>query len=306
MHIRGSKGLSVHLHFKEPSLFDRSKHQASEGLCVQNEQGKKLAMLHGCCVILVPTLPNAVAHLPPFSPANHQVHGHVLNEQGEKLAMLHGRSAAPGRAYLGEVPSGVDVASEARQKSAAVGRAYLGEVSSGPDVGGSSLDETNRGHGCERDALTPVAAPPENPPEMTPEHPPEHEPENSRQRPHRPPPEKPPEHFTDRPATRLAPHSLWHKAASATAHQQQQQQQQQHGNKYNFSPFCVTLNEIMPDIAPFLPPTDSRFRPDQRALEEGDEAWANEEKRRLEGKQRKARQVQASGEAGGQGMAWHP
>ncbi|CAI7789539.1 unnamed protein product, partial [Closterium sp. NIES-54] len=46
---------------------------------------------------------------------------------------------------------------------------------------------------------------------------------------------------------------------------------------------------------PFLPPTDSRFRPDQRALEEGDEAWANEEKRRLEGKQRKARQVQASG-----------
>ncbi|CAI5483887.1 unnamed protein product [Closterium sp. Yama58-4] len=32
MHIRGSLGLSVHLHFKEPSLFDRSKHQVREDL----------------------------------------------------------------------------------------------------------------------------------------------------------------------------------------------------------------------------------------------------------------------------------
>ncbi|CAI7806509.1 unnamed protein product [Closterium sp. NIES-53] len=300
MHIRGSRGLSVSLHFKEPSLFDRSKHQVSWGE-LRAVGMRSQVFERSFCASMQHTLSGAVgvfALQEALSLRPQQVPDAIGAGEGGHGAR---KSAALGRAYLGEGSSGPDVSSEARQKSAAVGRPYLGEVSVGPDVGGSGLDETNRGDGCERDALTPVAAPPENPPEMTPVlppvHPPEHQPENPRQRPHGPPPEKPPEHtprhFADRPATRSAPHSLWHKAASATAHHQQQQQQQQqeeeqHGNnKYNFSPFCVTLNEITPDIAPFLPPTDSRFRPDQRALEEGDEAWANEEKRRLEGKQRK-------------------
>jgi hypothetical protein len=35
-----------------------------------------------------------------------------------------------------------------------------------------------------------------------------------------------------------------------------------------------------------LPPTDSRLRPDQRALEDGEHERSNEEKARLEDKQR--------------------
>jgi hypothetical protein len=38
-----------------------------------------------------------------------------------------------------------------------------------------------------------------------------------------------------------------------------------------------------------LPPTDSRFRPDQRALENGDISKASDEKNRLEVKQRAIR-----------------
>ncbi|TGZ73099.1 hypothetical protein CRM22_001707 [Opisthorchis felineus] len=56
-------------------------------------------------------------------------------------------------------------------------------------------------------------------------------------------------------------------------------------NIYNFSLFTVELNELEPGIAP----TDSRLRPDQRLMEDG--AWdqANEEKRRIEQKQRAKR-----------------
>ncbi|XP_029933230.1 oxysterol-binding protein-related protein 7 isoform X3 [Myripristis murdjan] len=38
---------------------------------------------------------------------------------------------------------------------------------------------------------------------------------------------------------------------------------------YGFSTFALELNELTPDLKPFLPPTDSRLRPDQRMLEEG-------------------------------------
>ncbi|XP_041671933.1 oxysterol-binding protein-related protein 7 [Cheilinus undulatus] len=38
---------------------------------------------------------------------------------------------------------------------------------------------------------------------------------------------------------------------------------------YGFSSFAVELNELSPDLKPFLPPTDSRLRPDQRLLEDG-------------------------------------
>ncbi len=42
-------------------------------------------------------------------------------------------------------------------------------------------------------------------------------------------------------------------------------------------------------MRPLLPPTDCRFRPDQRALENGDFKFAADEKTRLEEKQRAIR-----------------
>ncbi|CAI7885358.1 unnamed protein product [Closterium sp. NIES-53] len=56
--------------------------------------------------------------------------------------------------------------------------------------------------------------------------------------------------------------------------------------KYTFTPYCITLNEITPDLKGVLPPTDSRLRPDQRSLEEGYFDRANAEKIRLETRQR--------------------
>ncbi|KAI0082200.1 hypothetical protein K474DRAFT_1688199 [Panus rudis PR-1116 ss-1] len=58
---------------------------------------------------------------------------------------------------------------------------------------------------------------------------------------------------------------------------------------YGFTYFGITLNEITPDIADKLPPTDSRYRPDVRALEEGDLDTAEREKARVEELQRERR-----------------
>ncbi|GJP87096.1 hypothetical protein CLOP_g17066 [Closterium sp. NIES-67] len=58
--------------------------------------------------------------------------------------------------------------------------------------------------------------------------------------------------------------------------------------KYKFTPFTITLNELTPQLKACLPPTDSRLREDQRALEEGRYDFANQEKCRLEQRQRKA------------------
>jgi hypothetical protein len=55
---------------------------------------------------------------------------------------------------------------------------------------------------------------------------------------------------------------------------------------YGLSPFAMTLNEITPDMEGRLPPCDSRFRPDIRAMEEGDIDLADSEKCRLEEQQR--------------------
>ncbi|KAH7729707.1 oxysterol-binding protein [Aphelenchoides avenae] len=44
----------------------------------------------------------------------------------------------------------------------------------------------------------------------------------------------------------------------------------QHARCYGFSRFTMALNDITPEERPFLPRTDSRFRPDQRCLENGD------------------------------------
>ena len=38
---------------------------------------------------------------------------------------------------------------------------------------------------------------------------------------------------------------------------------------YGFSQFAIELNELTDDLCDVLPITDTRFRPDQRALEEG-------------------------------------
>lgn len=58
---------------------------------------------------------------------------------------------------------------------------------------------------------------------------------------------------------------------------------------YGFTQFAIQLNEITPDIERVLPPTDSRWRPDQRALEEGRVEEADREKARIEQAQRERR-----------------
>ncbi|CAF0778440.1 unnamed protein product [Rotaria sordida] len=56
---------------------------------------------------------------------------------------------------------------------------------------------------------------------------------------------------------------------------------------YNFTELAIELNENESDVAP----TDSRRRPDQRLMEEGRWDEANQEKLRLEDKQRHSRKI---------------
>ncbi|XP_028117668.1 oxysterol-binding protein-related protein 1C-like isoform X3 [Camellia sinensis] len=56
--------------------------------------------------------------------------------------------------------------------------------------------------------------------------------------------------------------------------------------RYNLTRFAITLNELTPRLKEKLPPTDSRLRPDQRCLENGEYDMANSEKLRLEQRQR--------------------
>lgn len=65
--------------------------------------------------------------------------------------------------------------------------------------------------------------------------------------------------------------------------------------RYNLSPFAISLNELAPHMLTMLPPTDSRLRPDQRHLENGEYEKANSEKLRLEQLQRQARRLQEKG-----------
>lgn len=60
---------------------------------------------------------------------------------------------------------------------------------------------------------------------------------------------------------------------------------------YMFTRFAMTLNQLDQDMIPYLCPTDSRFRPDQRAMEEGRWEEANELKVKLEEKQRTTRKL---------------
>ena len=56
--------------------------------------------------------------------------------------------------------------------------------------------------------------------------------------------------------------------------------------QYGFTPFAIALNELTPEGARNLPPTDSRFRPDMRALENGDSEEASRAKTRVEERNR--------------------
>ncbi|XP_057993719.1 oxysterol-binding protein-related protein 2A isoform X6 [Hevea brasiliensis] len=65
--------------------------------------------------------------------------------------------------------------------------------------------------------------------------------------------------------------------------------------RYNLTSFAITLNELIPGLQEKLPPTDSRLRPDQRHLENGEYEKANTEKQRLEKRQRMSRKLQEHG-----------
>lgn len=65
--------------------------------------------------------------------------------------------------------------------------------------------------------------------------------------------------------------------------------------RYNLSSFAITLNELTPGLQEKLPPTDSRLRPDQRHLENGEYEKANTEKLRLERRQRMSTKLQDNG-----------
>uniref|UniRef100_A0A4W4FGE4 Oxysterol-binding protein n=1 Tax=Electrophorus electricus TaxID=8005 RepID=A0A4W4FGE4_ELEEL len=56
--------------------------------------------------------------------------------------------------------------------------------------------------------------------------------------------------------------------------------------------FAIELNELCPEMSELLPPTDARFRPDQRYLEEGKLELAAAEKQRIEDLQRARRKWQ--------------
>lgn len=69
------------------------------------------------------------------------------------------------------------------------------------------------------------------------------------------------------------------------------------GIPFNLTPFVVTFQYLPDNLRPLLPPTDTRFRPDQRAMEDGEYDLAATEKNRLEEKQRATRRMrEARGE----------
>ncbi|CAE6390182.1 unnamed protein product [Rhizoctonia solani] len=70
---------------------------------------------------------------------------------------------------------------------------------------------------------------------------------------------------------------------------------------YGFTAFTITLNELTPDLVGIVPPTDSRLRPDQRAMEEGRIDDADQLKIQLEEGQRARRRAREEA-----GEEWKP
>ncbi|KAF8272111.1 Oxysterol-binding protein-domain-containing protein [Lactarius quietus] len=65
---------------------------------------------------------------------------------------------------------------------------------------------------------------------------------------------------------------------------------------FNLTPFAISLNDLPEDtLRPYLPPTDCRLRPDQRAFELGRYEHANELKGRQEDQQRATRKAREDG-----------
>ncbi|XP_077600033.1 oxysterol-binding protein-related protein 3-like isoform X2 [Stigmatopora nigra] len=64
-----------------------------------------------------------------------------------------------------------------------------------------------------------------------------------------------------------------------------------HDQYYGFTKFAIELNELDPTTRPLLPPTDTRFRLDQRCLEEGNVEEAEGQKQRIEQLQRERRKM---------------
>ncbi|CCE64287.1 hypothetical protein TPHA_0H00770 [Tetrapisispora phaffii CBS 4417] len=60
---------------------------------------------------------------------------------------------------------------------------------------------------------------------------------------------------------------------------------------FNLTSFAISLNALQPNLKHWLSPTDTRLRPDQRAMEDGKYDYAAEEKHRLEEKQRAVRKL---------------
>ncbi|XP_069770257.1 oxysterol-binding protein-related protein 3 isoform X2 [Narcine bancroftii] len=60
---------------------------------------------------------------------------------------------------------------------------------------------------------------------------------------------------------------------------------------YGLTKFSLGLNELEPDERSYLPQTDTRFRPDQRYLEEGNIEAAETQKERIEQLQRERRRI---------------
>lgn len=73
------------------------------------------------------------------------------------------------------------------------------------------------------------------------------------------------------------------------------------GIPFNLTPFVLTLNAIPEKLKQVLPPTDTRLRPDQRAMEDGEYDFAAREKNRVEEKQRAARRDRENN-----GEEWKP
>jgi len=61
------------------------------------------------------------------------------------------------------------------------------------------------------------------------------------------------------------------------------------GIPFNLTPFVITLNALPDNLKPHIAPTDTRLRPDQRAMEDGRYDFAATEKNRVEEKQRATR-----------------
>ncbi|TWU75151.1 hypothetical protein ED733_003524 [Metarhizium rileyi] len=66
------------------------------------------------------------------------------------------------------------------------------------------------------------------------------------------------------------------------------------GIPFNLTPFVLTFNHIDDKLRPWIAPTDSRLRPDQRAMEDGEYDFAATEKNRLEEAQRARRRLRES------------